>query len=233
MFGINEILDKFLLGESLTYEEKVKILDNKAVDEKVVMYLTKKLSNLQIEILNYCAGSLFDLMNANKLDRWCWQTTESAIVFFYDDDYIERGNLIFEESEPEYYHSWICFKLDGIEYVFDPCLNFLCKKEYYSKIFETKVKSRVSAKAVKEELIKQITLPKEDNTSINKSLEAFMKCVYGDSYAEIKKSRENEVRVYGSDDVNTPFYRNGAGYKAQIEDGKIKSLIVHYYDTSC
>ena len=42
-------------------------------------------------------------------------------------------------------------------YVLDPCLSFLCKKSDYSKIFEIGVKGKVIAKAVKEELISQVT----------------------------------------------------------------------------
>ena len=37
----------------------------------------------------------------------------------------------------------------------------------------------------------------------------------------------------GPEDVNTPLYRNGAGYKTEIDNGKIKKLTVHYYYTNC
>ena len=145
-------------------------------------------------------GSLFELMSVGELEGWCWQTTESAIVFLNDDDYIERGNLRFDERTPEYYHSWICFKFEGTEYVLDPCLSLLCKKSDYLEIFEIDVKGKVSAKAVREELISQVTAPKK-----------------------------KEVIVHGPEDVNTPLYRNGAGYKTKIDKGKIKKLTVHYY----
>ena len=52
-----------------------------------------------------------------------------------------------------YYHSWINFKYKGIEYVFDPCLQILCRKTYYDKIFEVQVKGKVTAKQVKEYLL--------------------------------------------------------------------------------
>lgn len=45
------------------------------------------------------------------------------------------------------------------------------------------------------------------------------------------KKRKNEVTVHGSEDVNTPLYRNDARYKTELEDGKIKKLTVHYYYT--
>ena len=42
-----------------------------------------------------------------------------------------------------------------------------------------------------------------------------------------------EKIVYGPEDVNTPLYRNGAGYKTEIENGKVKKLTVHYYYIDC
>ena len=233
MFGINEILDKVISKKELTEEEKFKILRSKRIDTKVVEYLMNKLNNLHIEVLGKYEGSLFELMPVGKLEGWCWQTTESAIIFLNDDDYIERGNLKFDERTPEYYHSWICFKFDGTEYVLDPCLSFLCKKSDYSKIFEIDVKGKVSAKAVQEELIKQITTPKENNSESHKAFQSFMKSFMGDSYDSYIESKKEEVTVCGPEDVNTPLYRNGAGYRTEIENGKIKKLTVHYYYTDC
>lgn len=232
MFGINEILNESISKDSLTVKEKFKILKSKRIDIKVVEYLTEKFNNLYIEILGKYKGSLFELMHVDKLNGWCWQTTESAIVFLNDDDYIERGNLYFDEDTPKYYHSWICFNYNEIEYVLDPCLNFLCKKEDYSKIFEVDVKAKVSAKAVKEELVRQITIPKEDNNSKgHKIFESFMKQKLGDLYEEYREKKKNEITVNGPEDVNTPLYRNGAGYIAELEEGNIKKIKVHYYCT--
>lgn len=234
MFGINEILDKVIAKKELNEEEKFKILHSKIIDIKVVEYLMSKLNNLHVEVLGKYEGSLFELMAAGKLEGWCWQTTESAIVFFNDDDYIERGNLRFDERTPEYYHSWICFKFDGTEYVLDPCLSFLCKKSDYSKIFEIDVKGKVSAKAVREELIRQVTVPKkEDNSATHQAFQSFMKSIMGESYDSYMESKKGEVTVHGPEDVNAPLYRNGAGYKTEIENGKIKKLTVHYYYTDC
>ncbi len=234
MFGINEILEKVFKRKTLTEEDKFKILRSKRIDPKVVEYLIMNLNNLYIEVLGDYEGSLFELMLTQKLMGWCWQTTESAIVFLNDNDYIERGNLYFDESNPKYYHSWICFNYNGTEYVLDPCLNFLCKKKIYSKIFETDVIGKVSAKDVKEELVRQITTPKEENNSEeHESFERVIKTLLGDSYDKYKKEKENEVIVHGPEDANTPLYRNGAGYQAELENGKIKKLKVHYYYIDC
>lgn len=234
MFGINEILDKVILQKEFTEEEKFKILHSKRIDPKVVEYLMNKLNHLHIEVLGKYEGSLFELMPVGKLEGWCWQTTESAIVFLNDDDYIERGNLKFDERTPKYYHSWICFKFNGTEYVLDPCFSFLCKKSDYAKIFEIDVKGKVSAKAVREELIRQVTAPKEeDNSESHQAFQTFMKSFMGASYDSYIESKKEEVIVYGPEDVNTPLYRNGAGYKTEIENGMIKKLIVHYYYIDC
>ncbi len=128
MFGINDILGRAFFKKELTEEEKWKILNSKRIDRKVIKYLMGKLSNLHIKISGENEGNLFELMSAGKLEGWCWQTTESAIVFLNDDDYIERGNLKIDDRIPGYYHSWICFQFNGTEYVLDPCLDFLCKK---------------------------------------------------------------------------------------------------------
>lgn len=77
-------------------------------------------------------------------------------------------------------------------------------KDYW-KIFEVNVKGIVSAKAVREELIRQL--------------------MTGDSH-------EGEVIVRGPEDANTPLYRNGAGYKGvEIDHEKVKKLTVHFYYT--
>lgn len=233
MFGINEILGKIFSKKTLTEEEKFEILKSKRINSKVVEYLMEKLNNLYIEVLGDYKGSLFELMPFGKLMGWCWQTTESAIVFLNDDDYIERGYLYLDERYAKYYHSWICFNYNGIEYVLDPCLSFLCKKDDYSKIFETDVKGKVFARDVKEELLKQIATKKEEKeVDVSKNYQIFLKSFledHYDKYKEYKKEQKDEVIARGPEDVNAPLYRNGAGYKTELEDGKIKKLTVHYY----
>lgn len=234
MIGINEIIKKLITKKPLTEEEKFKILHSKRINPNVIVYLISILENLHIEVLGKYEGSLFELMVQGKLEGWCWQTTSSAIVFFNDDDYIERGYLNFDERTPKYYHSWICFNFNRTEYVLDPCFSFLCKKEDYTKIFAADVRGRVSAKAVKEELIKQLTTPKkEDDSEAHQIFNSFLKNVLGDSYDSYLERKKDEVIVDGPEDVNTPFYRNGSGYKSEIEDGMIRKLTVHYYHNDC
>ena len=81
MFGINEIIIKSINKKPLTEEEKFKLLRSKRINPKIVEYLIKRLSKLHIEVLGNYEGSIFELMPVGKLEGWCWQTTESAIVF--------------------------------------------------------------------------------------------------------------------------------------------------------
>lgn len=233
MSGINEILIKLTKGEKLTKEEKFKILHSKRIKPEVVNYLKTRLKNLYIEVLANHEGTLFELMHSEKLESWSWQTTESAIVFLNDDDYIERGYLYFDENN-QYFHSWICFNYNGTKYVLDPSLNFLCKKEDYAKIFKTDVKAKVSAKAVKEELIKLVTTPKQEvNPEIQIIFEHSMSSILGKCFEKHKKEKADEVIAKAPEDVNTPLYRNGAGYQTKLTKGKIRKLKVHYYYTDC
>ena len=80
-------------------------------------------------------------------------------------------------------------------------------------------------------LIRQIKLAKkENNIEENEHLKLFMKTFFDNKYMEEKKE---EVIVRGPEDANTPLYRNGAGYKTEIEDNKIKKMTVHYYNIDC
>lgn len=89
---------------------------------------------------------------------------------------------------------------------------------------------KVSAKEVREELIRQVTKPKEEITTNSKQMGInFIKFLLGDRYEEFREKNKGEVIVDGPEDVNTPLYRNGAGYKIEIENEKIKKLTVHYY----
>ena len=205
-------------------KSNLEILQAKEVSPKIEEYLTNILSNLYVEILGKHAGYFTDLLKKRRFEGWCWQTTEAAIVFFKDDDYIERGNLNLNERNTEYYHSWICFKYEDNDYVFDPCLMIICSKEDYHNTLEATVLGSVTAKEVREEVIRQIN--NHFNSDKEKEKYSFITRFFGDEYYQKCK---NEVVMHGPEDVNTALYRNGAGYTTEIEDNKIKKLKVHYY----
>ncbi len=211
MIGIKEILNKLEYHTPLSFEEKMMILNYKKANMQVINYLKNILKGLFIEITDDYEGALFGLMKERLLEGWCWQTTESSIVFFPDNDYIERGYLKFGYNYPDYYHSWLSFNFENKEYVFDPCLNILCLKEDYYKTFSVNLLGKVSSLEVKKELFKQISL----NNNLDEQ----------PFFDELTK----EVILDGEENVNTPFYLSSVGYRLKSRDGQIKKLVAHYY----
>lgn len=217
----------------MTEDERFKILKDNRASIEVYKYLKERLENLTIKVVKN-EGSVLELMKKHVLIGWCWQTTESTIVFLNDNDYIERGNLLFEDDElliKIYYHSWINFQYRDMEYTFDPCLNILCAKKLYQEVFETEVRGIVSAKEVRDELINAILNPKPkkkyNSSSVKFANKAdnFMKKLFGEDL----ENKKSEITIIGNDDVYSPMYRNSTSYKAEIEDGKIKKLVAHFY----
>jgi len=225
MFGLKDLLKRIINGEPLTLEQRINILNSKRVDLEVLNYLANKFSHLKIEVCGDYEGDILYLMKNGLLEGWCWQTTESSIIFLNDNDYIERGYLKFSKDK-DYYHSWVCFKYKNKEYVFDPCLNFLCEKKFYYKIFEISVKGRTTAKEVRNELILRINTPKEEKE--NKQQVFISKFLERCCPDEVNRQRK-ETQVHGSEDVNSPMYRNNTGYMAELQEGKIKKLVAHFY----
>ena len=89
-----DILDYVLETSSkdnigLSQDERFKILEENKADIEVYKYLKEKLKNLTIEVCGDYEGLVLDLMSCRALEGWCWQTTESSIVFLNNDDYIE------------------------------------------------------------------------------------------------------------------------------------------------
>ena len=205
----------------LDINSKANILNKINIDSNVINYLNNKLKNLDIKVLGNDMGNIIDLMNKGILEGWCWETTESAIVFLDDEDYIERGYLTFDNIHARYYHSWICFSYNSVEYVFDPCLQIITKKSYYEHLFETEVLAKIKAHDVKKQLIYSISTY-TNKTSKNKRLNK-----YFDMYMD--EDQKKEAIVPAPDNINEPLYRNGCGYIMEHNNKKIKKLKVHYY----
>lgn len=210
----------------LTEMERFAKIRMQKVPSEVFNYIKSFFDNLHIEIVGKYEGNLIDLMNRGVLEGWCWQTTETAILFLPDDSYIERGNLKFDLYKL-YYHSWIIFSYNRKKYVFDPCLQILCEKSYYDKIFEIQLKGKVTAKQVKEFFINYISNPPKKET--NEEVSQIMKMIFGESSERTK----GEIVIEDEENPNAPMYRNGVGYKTELENGKIKRLVAHYYYTDC
>lgn len=216
-----------LLDVNVTFfeeHERLKLIRSAIVPQSVLEYLKIRLKNLTIEILGKHSGNIIELMNRGLLEGWCWQTTESAIVFFNDEDTIERGYLKFSKYK-DYWHSWICFKYENQQFVFDPCLQILVEKPVYYHIFETTINGMVTSKKVVDELIYKINNP-EKIVYLSDESEKFIKNFFEKFASERKKK---ETHIHGGENVNFPMYRNNTGYIATMEEGKIKELIAHYY----
>lgn len=205
------------MEKELSLEEKINILSFYKVDESVLNYLDFCFKNLMIKKTGDFEGNLLELMKNCDLEGWCWQTTESAILFLDDNDYIERGYL---KTKENYYHSWICFSYQDKSYVLDPCLNILCEKYLYHRVFEPTLLARVSSLKVKEDFFKNLNNKRELSPRAKSFLE----------FLNIQKDREENFMEYEAD-VHSSMYRNNTGYEAKLENGKIKKLIAHYYES--
>ncbi len=156
MLERTKLIYKLINGKPLSVNDKITLLKLEKTPKEVLKYIKEKVKNLYFIIDNEYEGTTLDLMRDNHLEGWCWQTTEAIIIFFNDDDYIERGILKFDKTTPIYYHSWICFKYNNKEYIFDPCLSVICERHKYHRAFEIKIEGTVTAKKVKKEIIKYL-----------------------------------------------------------------------------
>lgn len=208
---------------NLNEHERFKLICQLDIDKSVFTYVKTRLKNLSIEIGGYYEGNVIELMNKGLLEGQCWQTTESSIVFFYDDDCIERGNLTFGVYK-KYWHSWICFTFNDIVWVFDPCLQILVEKNIYYHIFEiNEVAGVVNAKSVREDLIYRINHREKEKRNESQSY------IFNFLAQYISERQKNETHISGNNDVKSPMYRNNTGYTATIDNGTINTLIAHYY----
>ena len=202
---------------------KIKKVNENKCDKEIYIYLKDTLKNLKIEITSkHKSSDIFEFMNKGALEGWCFQTSESAIIFFKDDDYIQRGYLKSDDNL-DYYHSWIVFNFENKKYIFDPCLQIISEYEIYHEIFNTKVLANIKAKKVKEYIINYINnYSKKEETKIIKFLRKNIS-------EETKERLDKEIILYGKEDINAPIYRNSCGYILNEKNGKILSLNVHYY----
>lgn len=205
------------MEKELSLEEKIHILSFYKVDDSILNYLDVCFKNLIIKKTGDFEGNLLELMKNCDLEGWCWQTTESAILFLDDNDYIERGYL---KARENYYHSWICFSYQDKSYVLDSCLNILCEKYLYHMVFEPILLARVLSLKVKEDFLKNLNNKKE----LPNHTKYFLK------FLNIQKNHE-EIFMKHEENVYTSMYRNNTGYETKLESGKIKKLIAHYYES--
>lgn len=208
---------------NLTTDERFDLIYSLEVPKDVLNFLKQKLQHLTIEVLGNYNGNIIELMNKGALEGWCWQTTESAILFFDDNDYIERGILKFEHCK-EYFHSWICFFYSkNKKFIFDPCLQVITDASLYYHIFEISIQASINAKEVKNDLIYRIKNNKKKSSNKH--------CAYFENFlsAYLSEDQKTEISVFGDNDINSAMFRNTTGYNITIENDEVKSLTAHYY----
>lgn len=218
-----------VMNKPLTEEERLLIIRSQKISPEIQEYIKNTIQNLKIKVCSYYEESIIELIHLGKLAGWAWETTVSVIVFFNDEDSIERGYLKFSEDK-NYYHAWICFKYQNTMHVFDPCLGLLCEKELFDKVLEPKVVGRTTAKEVREELIYKINYPKKKEMSEE---EKWMNDFIFELCPNAVKKQDRETIINGSEDTNSIMYRNHTGYIADIEEGQIRKLTAHFYNSSC
>lgn len=201
------------------------IEQNRQDELEVVNYLKDRFKHLYINICGVTKGNVFDLKDCGKLLGWCWESTQTCSLFLKNEDYIERGDLFIEDAislentKRPYYHSWICFKFKGIEYVFDPCLDCLCEKDIYYKHFTPNVQGKTTAGEVKSYVIERIkNKPERKKTFLDDLISE-----------DSKEKLNNQTTINGTEDVNAPIYRGSVGYTVKINEDKIEEMEAHYY----
>lgn len=191
-----------------------------SADKDVLDYLTNLLKNIEIKIGGCQKENVIDLINSNRLEGWCWQSSETVALMLKDTDYVERGTLYLpEEGNRPYYHSWTCFEFNDKEYILDPALNILCLRDDYFEKYKIELSAVIPAKEVKDKFIYEISHKKEREPSF---LDEYLS-------EETIERLNKETLINGSQNLYDPFYISDIGYIADIKDDKINSVVAHYY----
>lgn len=213
---------------NLSLKEKERVLKSNPVPVEIINYLSSLFKTLTIEVANTKQSNIMDLMKKRILEGWCFESTNTALLFFQDLDYILRGTLILEKNY-KYYHSWICFKYNNIEYVFDPALNYICQKELYDALFTPKINGMTHAISVRKYFLDYVkNPPKELKNKFSNSAKRFMI----ETFKIDIDNPSTEIRIIGRENPYSEMYRNNTGYNVELEDGQIRKLTAHFYDPS-
>ena len=183
--------------KNFTTEERFNYVNDNRASSEVLDYLNNKLIHLKIFMYDKYEGNIIELMNKKLLEGWCFQTTEIASLFLDDDSYIIRGVLRLNKNK-KYYHSWIVFNYKDVDYVFDPCLNFVTTKDFYDEVFDIEIKGKVSSFAVKNCFVDYV-YNEMDNKSIKKDVNGPLYRNNGVSYKiELEDNKIKRIRAYYS-----------------------------------
>lgn len=215
------MFNKEIIKETLNSIKRIDIITGNYYHSnlKAMKYLKSVLNNLIIKIPYQGYSDIFELMSKGKLQRWCHYTSQSAILLFDDNDYIEKGYLYLNKNQPNYYHSWVTFNYGNQEYVFDPCLNCICKRKEYHEIFKIKETKTIRAKDIKRFLIEKINYYKS-KTMINH--DKFNK------YKESVANKVYEIKIDDRDIFNEHFSGMNVIYNLELNNKKINKVEANY-----
>ncbi len=168
------IMDFFKKKEEIDYtsfnlEERVDYIKKcNKISPKVIEYVRSLFDNLIIQIAGVDATDLFSLMERGDLQHFPFETTETLSVFFEDEDYVVRGDIKVGTYK-DVFHSWICFIFEGEEYVLDPSLNVLAKKDLYEDTFEVTISNKMRAIVIKHALVEILLHPNKSRGEGNRN----------------------------------------------------------------
>lgn len=192
------LYDRIFRKDDLKMQQKKFRLAREAeADYSSRSYIYEKINGVTIRTDSLKEQNIIPLIEKKILTGWGYETT-SLLTALFDEANLVRGDLELWVTEP-YHHSWIEINIDGLVYCFDPCLNILCLKSDFNKIFNPTVKAKIPAKAIKDKLINYIV------------------------------NDQNSGFVRGTDDITSEFYHMLAKVDGTVENNHIKSLNVKYY----
>ena len=186
--------------DEMSIDDKIKALKVFKAHLLARAYVHSLIGNLYIKLSNH-SGYANEVVKDELLNNYSNEATSSIISFFKENDLIIRG-LIADDWGRYLTHSWIQFNLHNKDYIFDPALNIIVKREDYKGIFLPEVFGSVSSYQVKTDLL--------------------------DTLASGKKNPDGFIEVKKSNDINSSFYKADMQVNGEVINRKILTLTTKY-----
>ena len=184
----------------MTVDDKIKAMKYFKANLLARAYVHSLIGNLYIKLYNH-SGYANEVVKDELLNNYSYEATSSIIPFFKGSDLIIRGLLVDDWSR-YFSHSWIIFTLYNKEYIFDPALNIVAKKQDYEAIFLPEKFGSVSSYRVKTDLL--------------------------DTLASGKENKDGFIDINKSNDINSSFYKVDMQVKGEVINRKILTLTTKY-----
>lgn len=92
----------------------------------------------------------------NWYDQICFLLTP-----LYEKAILNRGTVVFENSNEPSYYSWIEIFYNNKWYSFDPCSNIICEKEVFDKLYKAKKICSFTSDEIRSKLTYNLFFPDE------------------------------------------------------------------------